>query len=238
MGVYYDVKNLTRRQHVTTENKGYPPGIKIIAKVFGWDIENDWIISHGDYDIYRWVDGHWTDVTYEWEQDCKDGYIAEGEKPLFINDVGLDEFRDGKGYLTLSDPSYGSKFSKTTKTNILLHLEDNCPLKYRLAVDRYGQTIREYEIDDPMTKEEMKSLFERTGSSGERDEPEADAVAGAGVESFTEKEEEEFVLPPLTPCAVCPHCAQPMPTREMEAKPPAAPRPVPKVVKKVVKKTW
>ena len=181
MGIYYNVCNYTRGHTVETDTKGYPPGyVDIIAKIFGWDLENDLIVSVGDYEVYTFVKDRW-----EWF-DQKNKKLKVEEYKL---DPALEKYRINGGNLRLSDPIYRKTLSKTPLTNILLCLTENSPIKAHLMFENRKHYWR-YEIDDPMTEEEIKLLMEPPESSGESDEPKADVAAGAGTQMFTEKEEE------------------------------------------------
>ena len=211
MGIYFDVRNVTRKQDVKTDTQDFPPDyIDIIAKIFGWDLENDIIFAHSYCDYIPFVKGK-----YQSESDKEDS--DEKVSVKYILDPRFDAYRNSDGYLELWDPYHSKTLSKTTETNVLLMLGYRSPIKAHLVVEEkpYRHYWR-YEIDDPMSEEEMKRLFERTESSSESDEPEADVVAGAGVESSNhkadeEKEKLELLTSASKSCTVCPHCAQPMP---------------------------
>jgi len=175
MGIYFDVRNVTRKQDVKTDTQDFPPDyIDIIAKIFGWDLENDIIFAHSYCDYIPFVKG-------KYQSDSDESDSDEKVSVKYILDPRFDAYRNSDGYLELMDPYRSNKLSKTPETNVLLNL------MYRSVYESHffskNCPRREEEIDDPMSEEEMKRLFERAESSGESDEPEADVVAGATSET-------------------------------------------------------
>jgi len=86
MGRYFGVANLTKGHSVSSYWKGCPPSgddMERMEKIFGWDLENDLIISCSYCDNFEWDNG-WDDFVMDFE-------ITENEGEVRINNYTNDK---------------------------------------------------------------------------------------------------------------------------------------------------